>query len=159
MNLLDNLSYESMALFANYQRKENYNGYIIISSVLAIMSTVANAFMVVTNVAVSSLMGRFLYERAKKFSFYIFLNAIIIGLIIFIPILCLKKQIISILVKEGPISVVANEIYFFMLFLIFVEISCSIFYANFISVGKFYLALLLFFIFTCVNVLLIYIFL
>ncbi len=46
-----------------------------------------------------------------------------------------------------------------MLFLVFAVICCSILYANFISVGQFYLALLLFFIFTCVNVLLIYIFL
>jgi len=156
MNLLDNLSYESMSLFANYQGKINYNGYIIVSSVLNIMSTVANGFYIVTNVSISSLMGRGLHERAKAFSIYIFINANILGFIIFIPVVYLKKQIIELLVIPGPISDVANSIFYYMLLCIFAEINCSIFYSTFVSVGKFYLALLLFCCFTGVNILTIF---
>ena len=159
MNLLDNLSYESMSIFANYQAKDDYNGYIIVSSVLSIMATIANGFMVVTNVSISNLMGRNLYERAKTLSLYILINANLIGLVLYIPVVCLKPQIIHLLTPIGPIFNIANDIYFEMLFCIFTEISCSIFFGIFVSVGRFYLALLLFAIFSGVNILSIYLFL
>lgn len=151
INLLDNFNDEVMSIFANYQGEHNYEGFIVVYSVYKLMATFGNAANNTTNIIISSLMGVGLHERAKQFTKYMFISYNAIAIIIFLPVVFLKEQIIGLITSTEKSSAVAHELYYYALLTIFIEIQCSTFYALFVSAGRFYLALFLFFGFTCFN--------
>ena len=153
MNFVDNLSYETMTLFAFPFDKNQYSAYIIVMSIVMIIYSIANAFQVSANVLVSSYLGNNSPIKAKKISLYILFLGNVMGIFVCIITYILKSYLIKLIETDNRIADIANNIFIWQLVNIYLEISCSIFYGIFISVNKFNIVMLLYIFFEVLSIL------
>ena len=152
LNLLDNFNDEILGIFAKYQPKQEQTAFVIGFSVYRILAALGNTSQNTSNVILSILMGEGLHERATQMGKYMLITYNSIAVIIVIPVLLLKTQILSLMSDDQKVLDIAYSLYYFSLLVVFLDLNSSTLYGYVVSSGRFYLALFIFIGYSCVNI-------
>ena len=115
--ILDLLNTEIMMLFANNYDKSSYVSFILAISLYYFFNSLHLSYNVISCVIISYYVGKNDVESVRKMIFYLFIDATIIGLIIFLFSILLRNEIASLLTSDQKIisNVGSLLVFFFMI--------------------------------------------
>lgn len=158
ISLMDNLSVESMSIYANYFDSKSYSEFINAYSLYGLIGTISISFNTTSSIMISSNIGIGSAEKLQKLFFYILLIGISIALCLGSFLYLFSQEILKILLQSQIISENTQKMFYLSIMCNMIDIIQYVLLSTLKSFGYIYLSFCIYFFGNMMNFSLIYFF-
>jgi len=158
ISLMDNLSVESMSIFANYFEAKEYSEFLNAYSLYALVGTISVSFNTSSSIIISANYGVCCGNKMKKLFYQILGTGLIIAIILGSLLFTFSENILKILLQSAEIGVNIKYMFYLSIVCNMIDIIQYILLSALKSFGFIYLGFSVYFVGNIINFLIIYFF-